>query len=137
MSERNICGYEMAIRVFFRLFGLVFTWPAIVVFLVLPAAPARAELTPVTFTILRPNAIAGTTFSSTTQKAVQNENGIFVTFADGSDPSGAQWFLKHSTDGGKTFQSLYSQINPTATGVPTLETDANNNTKNFSHFIVL
>lgn len=68
------------------------------------------------------------TFQSHNQKVVTNRHGIFITYLhsydspDGSDAkTRATWRLARSTDGGKTFRTLFERVY--ATKAPTLDTD--------------
>ena len=61
-------------------------------------------------------------FQSHNQKVVQNAHGIFATRGDRDNP---HFWLNRSTDGGRTFTTVYEEdygVSP-----PTLETDENNN----------
>ncbi len=70
------------------------------------------------------------TFLSHNQKVVSNKNGIFMVHTRTEEGTGrglnpAQWRLSRSTDGGKTFSTIYEAKH--ATRPPSLETDADNN----------
>lgn len=72
-------------------------------------------------------AIAYATFQSHNQKVVSNKRGIFTTHIRTSnrDYSAQQWRLSHSTDGGKSFSTVFDTTEPT--GAPAIETGSQNN----------
>jgi len=68
------------------------------------------------------------TFQSNSQRCVVNINGIFIihtTTTSGSTFTNQVWQLKQSTDGGRTFNIVYTSS--TYDQVPTLETDSSGN----------
>ena len=67
------------------------------------------------------NTIYGT-FQSHNQKMVANQYGIFMTYLQsGNDAEWNTWCLLRSTDGGKTFATIYENTNYTR--APVIETD--------------
>jgi hypothetical protein len=69
------------------------------------------------------------TFQSHNQKVVQNENGIFMTYlVDYEDvaPWPGYWKLLRSTDGGESFEVLYTSPK-VGSKAPCIETDEDNN----------
>ncbi len=69
------------------------------------------------------------TFQSHNQKVVQNDNGIFMTYLmdyDDSPPWPGRWRLVRSTDGGSTFESLYTSPQ-VGSKTACIETDEDNN----------
>lgn len=73
------------------------------------------------------DAIAYATFQSHNQKVISNDRGIFTTHIRTSDPgyNAQQWWLMQSTDGGKTFSTVYDTTE--GTSAPAIETDSKNN----------
>lgn len=67
------------------------------------------------------------TFQSHNQKVVSNGRGIFMTHVRTRNEAytAQEWRLSHSTDGGKTFSTLYESVD--ATNPPVLETDSRDN----------
>lgn len=67
------------------------------------------------------------TFQSHNQKVVSNRNGIFIAYLRTHNESytAQQWRLSRSTDGGKTFVTVYEATH--ATNPPVLETDEEDN----------
>jgi len=63
------------------------------------------------------------TFQSHNQKVVANKNGIFLTYLYAENPD--TWRLARSTDGGRTFRTVY-ESNTEKTRAPAMETDENN-----------
>ena len=93
--------------------------PLFFCFLAVAAAPGR------TLTIDVVDVGEGWTFQSHNQKVVANDNGIFLTSESAYD----HWSLWRSTDGGKSFVTIYRL--PGFQGIdqspcPTLETDEHN-----------
>ncbi|MSR59070.1 MAG: hypothetical protein EXS05_15740 [Planctomycetaceae bacterium] len=88
------------------------------------AAPAQG-LVPIELTLVDDHAIAFGTFQSHNQKIVSNDNGIFMTHIRQANKeyTAQTWRLSHSTDGGKSFATLYEATN--ATSGPALETGEN------------
>jgi len=97
--------------------------------LALLARPARAsdpspqELAPIELTLVDDHAIGYGTFQSHNQKVVSNQNGIFITHIRRANKeyTAQTWRLSRSTDGGKSFVTVYEATN--ATSSPALETD--------------
>ena len=95
--------------------------------LALLARPARAsdpspqELAPIELTLVDDHAIGYGTFQSHNQKIVSNENGIFMTHIRQANKeyTAQTWRLSRSTDGGKSFSTVYEATN--ATSSPALE----------------
>jgi hypothetical protein len=81
----------------------------------------------VELTCLDPETIGYATFQSHNQKVVENRFGIFTThLRTRNEAYTAQtWRLSRSTDGGKTFQTIYEATQ--ATNPPVLETDKHGN----------
>jgi hypothetical protein len=75
------------------------------------------------------------TYGSHNQKVVANGHGIFITYLHSDDTSfgtdNVVWRLARSTDGGKTFTTIY-QGNGLNTKCPPIETDANDNVYAFA-----
>lgn len=76
--------------------------------------------------LINGNPVAYSTFQSTSQRTVVNDNGIFVIYTHSTTQPVAYhdqtWFLQRSTDNGRTFQTVY-----TGTAYdqnPILETDS-------------
>lgn len=74
------------------------------------------------------DAIAYSTFQSHNQKVISNDRGIFLSHihtARAEPPvyTDQQWRLSQSTDGGKTFTTVYET--KTSSNAPVLETDSN------------
>ena len=90
--------------------------------LCIAAAPAKVELT-----LVDGNATGYGTFQSHNQKVLSNRNGIFMTHnRTRNEPYTAQqWRLSRSTDGGKTFATVYEATH--GTHPPCIETDENDN----------
>ncbi|MDP6118133.1 MAG: BNR-4 repeat-containing protein [Planctomycetota bacterium] len=68
------------------------------------------------------------TFQSHNQKVVENRNGIFITHLKkrlNEAYTAQRWRLSRSTDGGRTFVTLWEAVD--ATNAPVLETDAADN----------
>ncbi|MDP7254340.1 MAG: hypothetical protein QGF00_32375, partial [Planctomycetota bacterium] len=68
------------------------------------------------------------TFQSHNQKVVENRNGIFITHLNkrlNEAYTAQRWRLSRSTDGGRTFVTLWEAVD--ATNAPVLETDAADN----------
>ena len=67
------------------------------------------------------------TFQSHNQKVVSNRNGIFMTHIRTRNEAftAQQWRLSRSSDGGRSFVTLYQDTH--ATGPPVLETDEDDN----------
>ncbi len=79
------------------------------------------------FTVVDAEATGYGTFQSHNQKVVSNANGIFMTHIRSRNEAytAQQWRLSRSVDGGKSFITIYEEIN--ATNPPVLETDEENN----------
>ncbi len=90
-----------------------------------PAATGANELAPrpVVLTLVDDEAIAFATFQSHNQKVVSDDDGIFITYIHKSndDYMAQQWRLAKSTDGGKSFTTIYEATD--ATSAPAIETD--------------
>ncbi len=86
------------------------------------AAPAKIELS-----VVDDNATGYGTFQSHNQKVLANAGGIFMThLRSRNEPYTAQqWRLSRSTDGGKTFTTLYEATH--GTHPPVIETDEHDN----------
>ncbi len=83
----------------------------------------------ITLTQVDHNCTYYATFQSHNQKVVQNDNGIFMTYlADYEDqaPWPGYWRLLRSTDGGRSFQILYTSL-MVGSKAPCIETDEDNN----------
>ena len=80
-------------------------------------------LTAVETVLVDDNATGYATFQSHNQKVVSNKNGIFMTHIHSRNESftAQQWRLSRSTDGGKTFSTVYESTD--ATNPPCMETD--------------
>jgi hypothetical protein len=85
------------------------------------------ELREVELVCIDDAAVGYATFQSHNQKVVSNGQGIFVThIRTRNQPYTAQtWRLSRSTDGGRTFSTIYEAVH--ATNPPVLETDDENN----------
>jgi hypothetical protein len=90
--------------------------------LCIAAGPARVELT-----LVDGEATGYGTFQSHNQKVLSNRGGIFMTHnRTRNEPYTAQqWRLSRSTDGGKTFATVYEATH--GTHPPCIETDENDN----------
>lgn len=88
----------------------------------LPKPMRQMELTR-----LDAEAIGGATFQSHNQKVVQNRYGIFTTHLRSKNEgyTAQTWRFSRSTDGGKTFTTLFEATHPT--NPPVLETDSKGN----------
>lgn len=91
------------------------------------AFPNPAPIRTFELTCLDPNATGYATFQSHNQKVVANRFGIFTThIRTRNETYTAQtWRLSRSTDGGKTFTTIYEATH--ATSPPALETDSKGN----------
>ncbi len=102
------------------------TWPAamlcVLVALCGAAAPAKIELT-----LVDGEATGYGTFQSHNQKVLSNGGGIFMTHNRTRNEAytAQQWRLSRSTDGGKTFATIYEATH--ATHPPAIETDEHDN----------
>ena len=87
---------------------------------------AKVGLADVELTLIDGKAASYSTFQSHNQKVVQNSNGIFMTHLRTRNDAytAQQWRLSRSTDGGKTFVTVYEATD--ATNPPVIETDENN-----------
>ena len=85
--------------------------------------PPETGLAPIELTLVDDHAIAYGTFQSHNQKVVSNDHGIFMTHIRQANKeyTAQTWRLSRSTDGGKSFVTLYQATN--ATSSPALETD--------------
>ena len=83
-----------------------------------PGFPGKVELT-----CVDSEATAYATFQSHNQKVIANKHGIFMTHIRArNEPYTAQtWRLSRSTDGGKSFATIFEDTH--ATNPPVLETD--------------
>lgn len=90
-------------------------------------SPDPAPIRTFELTCLDPDATGYATFQSHNQKVVVNQFGIFTThIRTRNEPYTAQtWRLSRSTDGGKTFTTIYEATH--ATNPPVLETDSKGN----------
>jgi hypothetical protein len=90
-------------------------------------APSLPGLTGIETVCVDEQATGYATFQSHNQKVVSNRNGIFMThIRTRNEPYTAQqWRLSRSTDGGKTFATVYEATH--ATNPPVLETDEEDN----------
>ncbi|GEM_PF-3087554 len=83
-------------------------------------------LTPIEFTTIDSDATGYGTFQSNNQKIIQNQYGIFMTYMHYVDPAPGEknnvWRLARSTDGGKTFITIFEETS--GTRAPVIETDA-------------
>jgi len=86
-------------------------------------APAAGGVRKIELTGRKGGVQGGIPFQSHNQKVVQNDNGIFITHGRREAPTGFQ--LQRSTDGGKTFKTVYAEQIPV--NAPTLDTDADSN----------
>jgi len=80
-------------------------------------------------TLIDNNCTYYATFQSHNQKVVQNENGIFMTYlVDYADvaPWPGTWKLVRSTDGGRTFETVYTSPR-VGSKAACIETDEHNN----------
>ena len=85
--------------------------------------PAATPPRPIELTQVEAKAIAYATFQSHNQKVVSNRYGIFLTYVRSAAHNymAQDWLLAHSTNGGRTFQTLFEETR--ATSAPVLETD--------------
>lgn len=92
-----------------------------------PRKAAAMPLHPIELTCLDPEATGYATFQSHNQKIVSSRFGLFTTYIRTRNEAytAQTWRLSRSSDGGKTFQTLYEATN--ATNPPVLETDAAGN----------
>lgn len=88
---------------------------------------AAAQPLSIETTLVDAETLHGATFQSNNQKVVANSRGIFMTYlrTRNEDYTAQQWRLSQSTDGGKSFQTLYESTD--ATNPPMLETDSADN----------
>jgi len=84
-------------------------------------------MTSIEWTLVDEDAIAFATFQSHNQKVVSNRYGIFITYLKAANEQymAQRWRLARSTDGGKTFTTVYEDTHPT--NPPVIETDAEGN----------
>lgn len=84
-------------------------------------------IAPVHVTCVDAEAIGYATFQSHNQKVVWNEHGTFVTHlrTRNEDYTAQTWRLSRSTDGGRTFTTVYEATH--ATNPPVIETDDRGN----------
>ena len=97
-------------------------WLLVTSMLCIAARPAKVELT------LVDDVTTGYgTFQSHNQKVLSNRGGIFMTHnrAQNEPYTAQQWRLSRSTDGGKTFTTVYQPTH--GTHPPCIETDENDN----------
>ena len=91
------------------------------------ARGAISELAKVDVTLVDKEAVGYATFQNHNQKVLQNAGGIFMTHIRSRNEAytAQQWRLSHSTDGGRTFSTVYEATH--ATNPPAIETDAEAN----------
>jgi len=91
------------------------------------AAPMNEPLVEIDDILIDPDVIAYATFQSHNQKVISNDQGIFTTHnrTANSNYTAQQWRLSQSTDGGKTFTTVYESM--TSSNAPLLETDSSDN----------
>ena len=96
--------------------------------LILPVAagadkPNEKSPVSIDLTLVDDKAIAYATFQSHNQKVISNRHGIFITYVRKSNKNytAQQWRLARSTDGGKSFTTVFEETR--ATSAPVLETD--------------
>ncbi|MBI3864199.1 MAG: prolyl oligopeptidase family serine peptidase [Planctomycetia bacterium] len=84
---------------------------------------AGPRIAPIELTLVDDHAIGYGTFQSHNQKVVSNDHGIFMTHIRQANKeyTAQTWRLSRSTDGGKSFATVYEATN--ATSSPALETD--------------
>jgi hypothetical protein len=94
--------------------------------LMLAASIARA-IEKIELTCVDEHATGYGTFQSHNQKVLSNAAGIFMTHIRSRNEAytAQQWRLSHSTDGGKTFATIFEALNATNPGV--IETDESAN----------
>ena len=97
-------------------------WLLVISILCVAAGPAKVDLT-----LVDGHATGYGTFQSHNQKVLSNRGGIFMTHnRTRNEPYTAQqWRLSRSTDGGKTFATVYEATH--GTHPPCIETDENDN----------
>jgi DNA-binding beta-propeller fold protein YncE len=85
--------------------------------------PASSPLTPIELVKIDDQAIAYATFQSHNQKVISNRHGIFITYVHSATENylSQKWRLAHSSDSGRTFQTLFEETR--GTSAPVLETD--------------
>jgi hypothetical protein len=90
----------------------------------LPVSDPAYALEKIEVTTVDSNATGYGTFQSHNQKVVANQYGIFMTHLHSRNEAYDQntWRLSRSTDGGKTFTTLYESTN--GTSAPVIETDS-------------
>jgi hypothetical protein len=99
----------------------------IVVILVCMALAPATSVSEVVLTQVDTNCTYYATFQSHNQKVVQNDNGIFMTYLiDYDDQWMGRWRLVRSTDGGMTFQEVYTSP-VVSSKTACIETDEHNN----------
>jgi len=104
------------------------------VLILAPSVLPSSNLSPVLITTIQTNSSPGATFGGGRQLVVENENGIFMTYWWRPGPSVSwigYWNLLRSTDGGRTFDLIYTPH--LLAGVPALETDQYGNIHLISH----
>jgi NHL repeat len=84
--------------------------------------PAAPSLIPIELTQVDDKAIAYATFQSHNQKVVSNRHGIFITYTRSAAENylAQKWLLAHSSNGGRTFETLFEETR--GTSAPVLET---------------
>jgi hypothetical protein len=98
-------------------------WP-FALFLLTSLHARAGEIRPIELSTVDPDACGYGTFQSHNQKVVANAEGIFVAYLhrDGAPKyESATWRLARSTDGGRTFSTLFESV--TRGKSPCLETD--------------
>ncbi|HUD20013.1 MAG TPA: dockerin type I domain-containing protein [Patescibacteria group bacterium] len=89
------------------------------------AAPVMAQIKTIDTPIVAEHVSNYATFTSNNQKVISNQYGIFITYqysAGDASYLNIIWRLARSTDGGKTFTTIYESTDPT--NPPTIETDS-------------
>src|SRR5688572_14323817 len=104
----------------------IFHFPSFLL-LILACALAAAQPAEISLTCVDPTATGYGTFQSHNQKVLSNSSGIFMTHLRSRNEAytAQQWRLSRSTDGGKTFATIFEATNATNPGV--IETDAEAN----------
>lgn len=92
-----------------------------------PTKTEPSAMTSIELTLVDDDAIAFATFQSHNQKVVSNRHGIFITYLKAANEQymAQHWRLARSTDGGKTFTTVYEDAHPT--NPPVIETDEEGN----------
>jgi hypothetical protein len=92
----------------------VLCWPVVI-------GAQQTVPVPIELTLVDDRAIAFATFQSHNQKVVSNDQGVFIAYVHKSnaDYTAQQWRLARSTDGGKSFTTIYEATH--ATSAPAIE----------------